>query len=140
MDLTPANFRAEVAAARTFGYVKDVERLWAAGYALGSSLDNSVAIDGNSVVNPGGLRYEDEFVRHKLLDAIGDVALAGAPIQGLYRSFKGGHKLNALALSTLLARTDAWTLTSVPQAPVKTEKRIDLFSGILSPAFAPDVS
>jgi UDP-3-O-[3-hydroxymyristoyl] N-acetylglucosamine deacetylase len=140
MDLTPRNFRAEVAGARTFGYVKDVERLWAAGYALGSSLDNSVAIDGDAVVNPDGLRYADEFVRHKLLDAIGDIALAGAPIQGLYRSFKGGHKLNALALSTLLARTDAWTLTSAPAAPVKAEKRIDLFSGILTPAFAPDVS
>ena len=87
VDLTPKAFRTEIAGARTFGYVKDVERLWAAGFALGSSLENSVAIDGGSVLNPDGLRYADEFVRHKLLDAIGDIALAGAPIQGLYRSF-----------------------------------------------------
>jgi UDP-3-O-[3-hydroxymyristoyl] N-acetylglucosamine deacetylase len=140
IDLTPKTFRAEVAGARTFGYVRDVERLWASGFALGSSLDNSVVIDGGSVINPGGLRYSDEFVRHKLLDAIGDIALAGAPIQGLYRSFKGGHKLNALALSTLLARKDAWTLVSAPKERATTEKRIDLFSGILTPAFAPDVS
>ena len=89
--------------------MRDVERLWAAGFALGSSLENSVVIGDGAVVNPEGLRYPDEFVRHKVLDTIGDLALAGTPIQGLYRSHKGGHKLNALALSTLLSRTDAWS-------------------------------
>ena len=89
--------------------MRDVERLWAAGFALGSSLENSVVIGDGAVVNPEGLRYPDEFVRHKVLDTIGDLALAGMPIQGLYRSHKGGHKLNALALSTLLSRTDAWS-------------------------------
>ena len=92
--------------------MRDVERLWAAGFALGSSLENSIVIGDGVVVNPEGLRYPDEFVRHKVLDTIGDLALAGAPIQGLYRSHRGGHKLNAMALSALLSRTDAWSLVS----------------------------
>ncbi len=83
--------------------MRDVEKLWAAGFALGSSLENSVVIGDGAVVNPEGLRFPDEFVRHKVLDTIGDLALAGAPILGLYRSHKGGHKLNALALSALLS-------------------------------------
>jgi UDP-3-O-[3-hydroxymyristoyl] N-acetylglucosamine deacetylase len=141
IDLTPKNFRSEIAGARTYGYVKDVERLWAAGFALGSSLENSVAIADGAIVNPDGLRYSDEFARHKVLDAIGDIALAGAPIQGLYRTFKGGHRLNALALSTLLSRKDAWSLVTAPKERTRqAEKRIDLFAGMLAPAFAPDVS
>jgi UDP-3-O-[3-hydroxymyristoyl] N-acetylglucosamine deacetylase len=110
IDVTPQSYRSEIARARTFGYMRDVERLWAAGFALGSSLDNTVVIGEGAVVNPEGLRYRDEFVRHKVLDAIGDLALAGAPIQGLYRSYRGGHKLNALALSALFADRDAWSL------------------------------
>ena len=106
IDLTPTTFRTKIARARTFGYMRDVERLRATGFALGSSLENSVAIGDGAVLNPEGLRYPDEFVRHKVLDTIGDLALAGAPIQGLYRSHRGGHRLNALALSALLARTD----------------------------------
>ena len=73
-------------------------KLWQAGFALGSSLENSVAIDGDAILNPEGLRYADEFVRHKALDAIGDLSLAGAPIVGVYRTYRPGHKLNALAL------------------------------------------
>ena len=84
-DLDPSTFRREIARARTFGFVRDVQKLWQAGYALGSSLENSVAIDGDAILNPEGLRYADEFVRHKALDAIGDLSLAGAPIIGLYR-------------------------------------------------------
>jgi UDP-3-O-[3-hydroxymyristoyl] N-acetylglucosamine deacetylase len=111
-DVTPRAFRREIASARTFGYMKDVERLWAAGFALGSSLENSVVIGDGAVINPEGLRFPDEFVRHKALDAIGDLALAGAPIRGLYRSYRGGHKLNALAVTALLSERDAWTLES----------------------------
>ena len=103
-DLTPDVFRRDLSRARTFGFMKDVERYWAAGFALGSSLDNSVVIcDDNKIINPEGLRYKDEFVRHKALDAVGDLALAGGQILGCFRSYRGGHKLNALALQCLLS-------------------------------------
>src|SRR6185503_4824160 len=131
LDLTPTSFRGKIARARTFGYMRDVEKLWAAGYALGSSLENSVVIGDGAVVNPEGLRYPDEFVRHKVLDTIGDLALAGAPIRGLYRSHRGGHKLNALALATLLSRTDAWSLVSdAAEREPRPEGRIELGHGI----------
>ena len=108
-DLTEDLFYSELSRARTFGFMKDVENLWAAGFALGSSLENSVVIgDDDKVINPEGLRYKDEFVRHKTLDAIGDLALAGAPIIGCYRSYRGGHKLNSLVLQKLLSDTDAF--------------------------------
>lgn len=138
-DLTPRNFRREIARARTFGYLKDVERLWAAGFALGSSLENSVVIGEGAVVNPEGLRYPDEFVRHKALDTIGDLALAGMPIQGLYRSHKGGHKLNAIALSTLISRSDSWSIVSeaVEREP-RSEGRAELAPALAAPAFAPE--
>jgi UDP-3-O-[3-hydroxymyristoyl] N-acetylglucosamine deacetylase len=140
LDLTPKNFRRKIARARTFGYMRDVERLWAAGFALGSSLENSIVIGDAAVVNPEGLRYPDEFVRHKLLDTIGDLALAGAPIQGLYRSHRGGHKLNALALGTLLSRPDAWTVVSHPaEREQRPEGRADLGHGLGAPAFASEV-
>ncbi|MEM7289919.1 MAG: UDP-3-O-acyl-N-acetylglucosamine deacetylase [Pseudomonadota bacterium] len=108
-DLTEDVFCRELSRARTFGFMKDVERLWAAGFALGSSLENSVVIgDDNCIINPEGLRYVDEFVRHKTLDAIGDLALAGAPIIGCYRSYRGGHKLNSMVLQALLSDRDAF--------------------------------
>ena len=102
-SLDTTTFRKEIARARTFGFVSDVKRMWQAGYALGSSLENSVAIDGDEILNPEGLRYKDEFVRHKALDAVGDLSLAGAPLIGAYRAFRPGHKLNALALDALFA-------------------------------------
>jgi len=110
-DLSPEVFRRDVARARTFGFMKDVERLWAAGYALGSSLENSVVVgDDHRIINVEGLRYPDEFVRHKMLDAIGDLALAGARFIGCFRSFRGGHKLNAAALARLLADSSAFEI------------------------------
>ena len=139
LDLTPKRFRRDIARARTFGYVRDVERLWSAGFALGSSLENSVVIGDGAVVNPEGLRYPDEFVRHKVLDTIGDLALAGMSIQGLYRSHKGGHKLNALALSTLLSRTDCWSIvSSAVEREARPEGRGELPQGLSLPAFAPE--
>ena len=108
LDLTPASFRSEIARARTFGFMRDVERLWRAGFALGASLDNTVALDDDSVINPEGLRFSDEFVRHKILDAVGDLALAGAPIVGAYRSYCGGHRMNLLALRALFADPSAY--------------------------------
>jgi UDP-3-O-[3-hydroxymyristoyl] N-acetylglucosamine deacetylase len=138
VELTPKNFRRGIARARTFGHMRDVERLWAAGYALGSSLENSVVIGEDGVINPEGLRFPDEFVRHKVLDAIGDLALAGAPLRGLYRSFRGGHKLNAMALSALLADPDAWMMVPAPvDRRKRAESRAELLSGLLAPAFAP---
>jgi UDP-3-O-[3-hydroxymyristoyl] N-acetylglucosamine deacetylase len=110
-DINPASFRRELARARTFGFLKDVERLWAAGYALGSSLENSVVIgEDHRVINMEGLRYSDEFVRHKTLDAMGDLALAGARFIGCFRSYRGGHKLNAAALRRLLSDQSAFEI------------------------------
>ncbi|MEE7506427.1 UDP-3-O-acyl-N-acetylglucosamine deacetylase [Methylobacterium sp. C33D] len=103
MDLSPATYRREIAGARTFGMMRDVERYWKAGFALGASLENTVAVGETAVVNPEGLRFQDEFVRHKILDAIGDLALAGLPIQGAYRSYCGGHRMNVGVLSALFA-------------------------------------
>lgn len=103
MDLSPATYRREIASARTFGMMRDVERYWKAGFALGASLENTVAVGETAVVNPEGLRFPDEFVRHKILDAVGDLALAGLPIQGAYRSYCGGHRMNVGVLSALLA-------------------------------------
>src|SRR5690606_33214154 len=111
IDLAPDVFAREIARARTFGFIKDVERLWAAGYALGSSLENSVVIgEDHSVINAGGLRYPDEFVRHKMLDAAGDPALAGARSLGCFRSSRGGHRVNAAALRHLLSDRSAFEI------------------------------
>ena len=114
-DMTPELFNRELARARTFGFMRDVEKLWAAGFALGSCLENSLVIgDDDEVVNPEGLRYVDEFVRHKTLDAVGDLALAGAPFVGCYRSYRGGHKLNAMALRALLDQRSAYEIVETP--------------------------
>ncbi len=138
-DLTPNIFRKELSRARTFGFMKDVERYWAAGFALGSSLENSVVIcDDNNIINPEGLRYKDEFVRHKTLDAVGDLALAGAQILGCYRSYRGGHKLNALALQELLS--DPANYEWVDAEPMgQSGVRVELRS-VVSPTFEADKS
>ncbi|WP_313612678.1 UDP-3-O-acyl-N-acetylglucosamine deacetylase [Agrobacterium sp.] len=122
-DLTAETFTKELSRARTFGFMRDVERLWAAGYALGSSLENSVVIsDDHTVINMEGLRYEkDEFVRHKTLDAVGDLALAGAQFIGCYRSYRGGHKVNANALKALLSDPTAYEIV---EAPVSRSQRV----------------
>ncbi|HEX4765731.1 MAG TPA: UDP-3-O-acyl-N-acetylglucosamine deacetylase [Lichenihabitans sp.] len=108
VDLTPTAFRHEISHARTFGLLSDVKRLWELGFALGSSLENSVAVDAERVLNPEGLRSSDEFVSHKILDAIGDLALAGAPLIGSYRAFCPGHKMNVLVLKALFADQKAF--------------------------------
>lgn len=110
-DINDDIFRREISRARTFGFMKDVERLWAAGYALGSSLENSVVIgDDNHIINIEGLRFSNEFVRHKTLDAMGDLALAGARFIGCFRSYRGGHRLNAAALRRLLSDRSAFEI------------------------------
>lgn len=134
-DLNADVFRRDIARARTFGFMKDVERLWAAGYALGSSLENSVVIgDDNRIINMGGLRYPNEFVRHKTLDAMGDLALAGARFIGCFRSYRGGHRLNAAALRRLLSDRTAFEIveTTRPERGRSAEMR-----AVRSPVYAP---
>ncbi|WP_439272085.1 UDP-3-O-acyl-N-acetylglucosamine deacetylase [Pseudochrobactrum sp. HB0163] len=117
-DLDRAVFTAEIARARTFGFMRDVEKLRSMGLALGSSLENSIAIgDDGQVLNPEGLYYPDEFVRHKLLDSVGDLALAGYRFRGLFRSYRGGHKLNAALVKALLEREEHFRLEVQEQSP-----------------------
>jgi UDP-3-O-[3-hydroxymyristoyl] N-acetylglucosamine deacetylase len=106
--LDPASFKRDISRARTFGFVRDLDRMWAAGLARGGSLDNAVVIADHGVVNPEGLRYRDEFVRHKALDCIGDLYLAGGPIMGHVRAVRAGHAFNNRFLQTLFATADAW--------------------------------
>jgi UDP-3-O-[3-hydroxymyristoyl] N-acetylglucosamine deacetylase len=116
LSFEPGTFEAELAPARTFGLLDDVSRLQAAGLALGGSLDNAVVVSGNRVLNDGGLRYADEFVRHKLLDALGDLYLAGAPIIGHFRGVRSGHALTRRLLAALFADEDAWSETTMAES------------------------
>jgi UDP-3-O-[3-hydroxymyristoyl] N-acetylglucosamine deacetylase len=108
LSFTPDTFRKELSRARTFGLLDDVDRLRAAGLARGGSLDNAVVVSGEHVLNHGGLRYGDEFVRHKLVDAIGDLYLAGGPIAGHFRGVRSGHAHTRRLLAALFADDDAW--------------------------------
>ena len=109
MALSGMRFKGELSRARTFGFAHEVEYMRQNGLALGGSLDNAVVIDGDSVLNPDGLRYHDEFVRHKALDAVGDLYLAGGPIVGRYVGHQAGHKLNNLVLRALFEDSSAYT-------------------------------
>jgi UDP-3-O-[3-hydroxymyristoyl] N-acetylglucosamine deacetylase len=108
-------FKKELSRARTFGLLDDVDRLRAAGLARGGSLDNAVVVSGDQVLNHGGLRYGDEFVRHKLVDAFGDLYLAGGPIAGHFRGFCSGHAHTRRLLAALFADDDAWRRVPVPR-------------------------
>ncbi|MER8952498.1 UDP-3-O-acyl-N-acetylglucosamine deacetylase [Mesorhizobium sp. M0833] len=134
-DMNADIFRRDVARARTFGFMKDVERLWAAGYALGSSLENSLVIgDDNRVINIGGLRYPNEFARHKTMDAMGDLALAGARFIGCFRSYRGGHRLNAAALRRLLSDRSAFEIVETTR---RERGRTAEMSAVNAPLYAP---
>jgi UDP-3-O-[3-hydroxymyristoyl] N-acetylglucosamine deacetylase len=109
-------FKAELAPARTFGLLDDWPRLKAAGLARGGSLDNAVVVSGNRVLNDGGLRFSDEFVRHKLVDALGDLYLAGGPIIGHFRGLRSGHALTRRLIAALFADRDAWCDTTIAEA------------------------
>jgi len=135
-DLTPATFRREIARARTFGFMRDVETAWKNGFALGASLDNTVAVGDDRVINPEGLRFPDEFVRHKTLDAIGDLALSGAPLQGLFRGYKPGHHINAMVLQALFADRSAYRI--VDERPRRESGHAEVVSA--APAFAPEIN
>ena len=112
VDFAETSYVKEVARARTFGFMQDVEALRSSGLALGGSMDNAIVMDEYRVLNADGLRYNDEFVKHKVLDAIGDLYLAGRPIIGSFSAHKSGHALNNRLLRELLVRRDAWDLVS----------------------------
>jgi UDP-3-O-[3-hydroxymyristoyl] N-acetylglucosamine deacetylase len=135
-ELDPYRYRREIASARTFGFMRDVERLWKAGLALGASLENTIAVGEEGVVNPEGLRFSNEFVRHKILDAVGDLALAGYAIQGHYKAFCPGHKLNAMILDALFADRSAYAIVEPMRRPARA------MGEMLQPqpAFAPDLN
>ncbi len=140
IDVEPDGFRRELARARTFGFMRDVVKLWSAGYALGASFENTVVVAENRVLNTEGVRFPNEFVRHKAVDAIGDLALAGAPLIGAYRSVRGGHKLNHAVVTALMADPNAWTYVEMPEAVRRVRGHADLAAGFAAPAYGPDVS
>ena len=107
-DMSVHNYSRDIARARTFGFTKDVEMMRANGLALGGGLDNAIVMDDYKVLNAGGLRYDDEFVKHKILDAMGDLYVLGKPLLAAYSAFRSGHALNNKLLRELLNRTDAW--------------------------------
>jgi UDP-3-O-[3-hydroxymyristoyl] N-acetylglucosamine deacetylase len=121
MDFSTTSFLREVSRARTFGFMRDLESLRARNLALGGNLDNAIVLDDDRILNEDGLRYEDEFVKHKILDAIGDLYLLGHSLIGEFSGFKSGHSLNNKLLRTLIATRTAWqevTFESLADAPI----------------------
>ncbi|HCE29317.1 MAG TPA: UDP-3-O-[3-hydroxymyristoyl] N-acetylglucosamine deacetylase [Comamonadaceae bacterium] len=119
-DLGTGNYSRDIARARTFGFTKDVEMMRSSGLALGGGLDNAIVMDDYKVLNADGLRYDDEFVKHKILDAMGDLYLVGKPLLAAYSAFRSGHALNNLLLRELESRPEAWeivTFDNERQAP-----------------------
>ena len=142
-ELNPERFRREIARARTFGCMNDVARLWSSGFSLGASFENTVVFDETRLLNPEGLRYSDECARHKVLDAVGDLTLAGLPLLGAYRSLRGGHKLNHAVLTALMADRSAWRVLE-PETARRSRTHAEVGSGMvggmIAPAYGPDVS
>lgn len=135
--MLPGAFAAELSRARTFGFAEEVEKLRALGLARGGSFENAIVVSGARILNREGLRFADEFVRHKALDAIGDLALAGAPILGAYRSVRGGHKLNHAVLCALMADPTAWTVVEERPRP---RGHAEVAVSLVAPAYGADVS
>jgi UDP-3-O-[3-hydroxymyristoyl] N-acetylglucosamine deacetylase len=143
LDLSPERFRREICRARTFGCMNDVAGLWSAGFALGASFENTVVFDEERLLNTEGLRYADECARHKVLDVVGDLALAGLPLLGAFHSVRGGHKVNHAVLKALLADRTAWRVLesdAVRRPRVYTEAGSGMVGGMVAPAYGPDVS
>jgi len=113
LELTPFNFKNQISSARTFGFMKDVEILRKNGLALGGSMDNAIVLDDEKVLNPGGLRFNDEFIRHKILDAVGDIATLGQPILGHLILNKAGHDLMNKLVLKLHEKSESWTEQSM---------------------------
>ena len=110
LNLMNGNYKSDISSARTFGFEKEVKQLRLNGFALGGSLDNAVVVNDDQILNKGGLRFKDEFVRHKILDSIGDLYLAGGPVQGYFYGKKSGHFLNNQLLKKLLSNSDNYEL------------------------------
>jgi UDP-3-O-[3-hydroxymyristoyl] N-acetylglucosamine deacetylase len=143
LDLNPESFRREVSRARTFGFMNEVARLWSAGFARGASFENTVVLDETRLLNTEGLRYSNECARHKALDAVGDLTLAGLPLLGAYRSVRGGHKLNHAVLTALLADRSAWRVVEAEPARRSrghVEAGAGMVGSLIAPAYGPDVS
>jgi UDP-3-O-[3-hydroxymyristoyl] N-acetylglucosamine deacetylase len=121
VDLDEDVFAEEFSSARTFGFARDLEKLWSSGLAKGGSLANAIVVGDDGVLNEGGLRYQDEFVRHKVLDALGDLYLAGAPILGHFRGFRSGHAMHAKLLQALFSEPSAWRVEVREEAETETE-------------------
>jgi UDP-3-O-[3-hydroxymyristoyl] N-acetylglucosamine deacetylase len=128
-------FAKDLAPARTFGFLHEVEYLKANGLARGGSLENAVVIGEDSILNPEGLRFSDEFVRHKILDAIGDFSLVGYPILGHIKAYKAGHDINHQTVEKILASPDCWQLVELGESPQKKSRAV---AGQRS--FAPDMA
>ncbi len=118
-EFSKENFLNEIARARTFGFLKDVQKLNSMGLALGGSLDNAVVIDDSRILNPEGLRFENEFVRHKILDAIGDISLLGAPMVGDYEAYAGSHDLNHKLTVALLSDEKNYEMVTLDEQKAK---------------------
>jgi UDP-3-O-[3-hydroxymyristoyl] N-acetylglucosamine deacetylase len=139
IDFADNSYIDEISRARTFGFMHEVEYLRANGLARGGSLDNAIVLDEFRVLNTDGLRYEDEFAKHKVLDAIGDLYMLGHPLLGSYIAYKSGHGLNNKLIRALIADSDAWeyvTFEDISKAPVGFQEQTAYFTPNLMPHFS----
>jgi UDP-3-O-[3-hydroxymyristoyl] N-acetylglucosamine deacetylase len=136
-DYSPTSFGSEIAFARTFGFLKDVQMMVDQGLALGGSLENAVVVGDDKVLNPGGLRSPDEFVRHKVLDTIGDLSLLGIPIIGAYSGYKAGHRINRLLMQEVLAHPDHWDLVLVEEKEDGSGRYLEMDAAEVQPSNYP---
>lgn len=138
IKVTGESFRKDIAPARTFGFLHEVEYLKANGLALGGSLDNAVVIGDDGILNPGGVRFEDECVRHKILDAVGDFSLLGYPVLGHVKAYKAGHDINHKMVEKILANPDCWQLVesgeSIPHSSLAITGRAAMAMATVSEA------
>ena len=138
--MTPQAFRKEICRARTFGCMADSRKALERGLRAAAPRSRIRSSSTTTrILNPEGLRYADEFVRHKVLDAVGDLALAGLPILGAYRSVRGGHKLNHAVLCALMADRSAWRIVEA-ERPRRSRGHVEAVGGLVAPAYGPDVS
>ncbi len=139
IDFKDNSYIREISRARTFGFMHEVEYLRANGLARGGSLDNAIVLDEYRILNRDGLRYEDEFAKHKVLDAIGDLYMLGHPLLGAFTAYKSGHALNNALLIALLADADAWefaTFDNIEEAPKGFQEQTAFFTPNLMPHFS----
>jgi UDP-3-O-[3-hydroxymyristoyl] N-acetylglucosamine deacetylase len=127
MDFSGREFDREISRARTFGFLRDVEKLKTMGLARGGSLENAIVVDDFSILNPDGLRFPDEFVRHKILDAVGDLSLLGMPVVGHMHAYKSGHALNQKLVSTVLADQSSYSVVTAGKELERSHLEVPAF-------------